>query len=386
MVVYIKAKTFYFPYSVQKGGYLEVKDGKFGAYRKDIPDGAQVLDYSSYQIAPGYVDTHIHGYAGADVMDNQQDGLETMSRGLLSTGVTSFLPTTLTDTAAHFEAVCKTIGDFAGQETGAKIQGIYLEGPYFSEEYKGAQNEKYMRDPSLEEFASWQEASGHLIKKIALAPEREGARDFIRKVTDEGVVVAIGHSNATYDQAVEAVEAGASVWVHAYNCMRNMTHRELGVVGAMYSLPGTTAELICDGHHVDPKACQVLARQKGKAEIALITDCMRAGGLPDGDYMLGELPVTVAEGTARLVHGGNLAGSILQLKDGVKNIIKWGLASPEEAIRMASLQPAKSVGIEDRCGQIKAGLAADFLVLNDDFELVETYLDGRSVYKARDLQ
>ncbi|ESR10123.1 N-acetylglucosamine-6-phosphate deacetylase, partial [Streptococcus iniae] len=198
----------------------------------------------------------------------------------------------------------------------------------------------------------------------------------------EGVTVALGHSNGTYDEAKAAVDAGASVWVHAYNGMRGLTHREPGMVGAVYNIPGTYAELICDGHHVSPVACDILMQQKGHDHVAMITDCMRAGGSPEGDYMLGEFPVIVEKGTARLKDSGSLAGSILKLKDGIKNVVNWGIASPEEAIRMSSYVPAVSVGIDDVCGQIKAGYAADFIVLDQNLELIATYLDGKKVYQA----
>lgn len=382
MTKYIKADCFYYADQVKPTGYLEVTDGKFGQWLAQAPEDAEIVDYSGYQIAPGLVDTHIHGYAGAIVMDCDSDGILTMSQELLSTGVTSFLPTTLTSDTERLAAAAKSVADVAGTEKGAKIQGIYFEGPYFTEKYKGAQNATYMKNPSLEEFATWQKAANGLIKKIALAPEREGVAEFVSTVTKEGVTVALGHSDGTYAQAKAAVEAGASVWVHAYNGMRGLNHREPGMVGAVYNIQNTYAELICDGHHVSPVACDILMQQKNHNHVALITDCMAAGGQPDGDYMLGEFPVTVADGTARLKEGGNLAGSILKLKDGLKNVVSWGIASAEEAIRMASLVPAISVGIDDVCGQIKAGYAADFIVLDKDLDLQATYMDGQKVWEA----
>lgn len=338
---YVKADQFFYPFGIRRGGYLELVDGKFGKHVDQIPEGAEVLDYTGYSIAPGLVDTHIHGYAGVDVMDNNIEGtLHTMSEGLLSTGVTSFLPTTLTATYEQLLAVTENLGNHYKEATGAKIRGIYYEGPYFTETFKGAQNPTYMRDPGVEEFHSWQDAAKGMLNKIAIAPERDGVEDFVRTITGEGVTVALGHSDATFEQAKKAVDAGASVWVHAYNGMRGLTHRELGMVGAMYELPHTYAELICDGYHVDPKACEILLKQKGTENIALITDCMTAGGLEDGDYMLGEFPVVVANGTARLKSTGNLAGSILKLKDGMRNVVEWGIANPHEAVMMASLNPA----------------------------------------------
>lgn len=382
MTRFVKADQFFFPDGLKTGGFLEVTDGIFGQWQSQVPDDAEVLDYSGYKIAPGLVDTHIHGYADCDVMDCSSEGILKMSQALLETGVTSFLPTTLTSSSEALTKAAESIAQVAGTETGAKIQGIYFEGPYFTEEYKGAQNEAYMSDPSLEEFAGWQKAAKGLIKKIALAPEREGVTDFVSALKEQGVTVALGHSNATYAQAKSAVEAGASVWVHVYNGMRGLSHRELGMVGSAFHIPNTYAEWICDGHHSLPEAGDILMKQKGYDHVALITDCMRAGGCPDGDYRLGEFPVTVENGTARLKDSGNLAGSVLKLKDGLKNVITWGLTSPEEAIKMASLVPAISVGIDDVCGQIKEGYAADFIVLDKDFELVATYLDGKKAWEA----
>ena len=178
------------------------------------------------------------------------------------------------------------------------------------------------------------------------------------------------------------MEAGASVWVHAYNGMRGLNHREPGMVGAVYEMPNTYAELICDGHHVHPSACDILMHQKDHEHVVLITDCMSAGGLEDGDYMLGEFPVTVEKGTARLKSNGALAGSILQLKDAVKNVVNWGIASKAQAINMASLTAAISVGIDDKCGQIKKGRLADFIVLDKDLDLRATYLGGQEAWKA----
>ncbi|WP_165329332.1 N-acetylglucosamine-6-phosphate deacetylase [Streptococcus tangpeifui] len=380
MATYLKADRFYYAHETKPAGYLELVDGRFGQWTENMPSAAQVLDYTGYQIAPGLVDTHIHGYAGHDVMDNSADGLRSISQHLPEAGVTSFLPTTLTASSQQLEDICATIADVSGSETGAKIQGIYFEGPYFTEKYKGAQNPSYMRNPSFEELERWQKAAKGLLRKIGLAPEREGTVEFIRKATASGVIVALGHSDASYEDAAQAVQAGASVWVHAYNGMSGLNHREPGMVGAVYNLGNTYAELICDGYHVSPVACQILLKQKGTEHVAMITDCMSAGGQPEGDYMLGELPVVVKGKTVRLKDGGNLAGSILKLKDGLKNVVDWGIATPEEAVHMATYVPAKSVGLEERCGQIKLDLPADFVVLKDDMSLVATYINGEKVW------
>ncbi|MDH6365303.1 N-acetylglucosamine-6-phosphate deacetylase [Enterococcus sp. PF1-24] len=381
MRTFIFADKFFLNSGVKGTGYLEITDGVFGDFYQEVPvaDG-KIIDETGKWIAPGLVDTHIHGYKNHDVMDNDAEGLKVMSEGLLACGVTSFLPTTLTSSKERLKDVAQTIGEVYQEVPGAKIQGIYFEGPFFTEEHKGAQNPSYFGDPDLTTFHEWQEASGGLIKKIALAPERDGVKEFVEAVTAEGVVVSLGHSDATLAEAQTAVEAGASVFVHAFNGMRGLNHREPGMVGALMSLQHVFSELICDGHHVHPNAAEILMEKVGHDHVALITDCMMAGGMPDGNYMLGEFPVTVAEGTARL-ESGNLAGSILKLKEAIKNVVDWGIAKPEEAIMMASLVPAISCKIDDKCGMIANGRAADFIVLEPDMELAATYLDGVERYR-----
>mgnify|MGYP001224225486 CR=1 FL=1 len=381
MKTFIYADKFFLKSGVKEAGYLEITDGIFGDYTKELTDTeAKVIDQTGKWIAPGLVDTHIHGFKNHDVMDNDADGLKVMSEGLLSCGVTSFLPTTLTSSKERLKDVAETIGKTYQEVPGAKIQGIYFEGPFFTEEHKGAQNPSYFGDPDMATFNEWQEASGGLIKKIALAPERQGVAEFVKEVTEEGVVVALGHSNATLDEAQAAVEAGASVFVHAYNGMRGLNHREPGMVGALLSLQHVFSELICDGHHVHPQAAEILMEKAGHDHVALITDCMMAGGMPDGNYNLGEFPVVVKDGTARL-ESGNLAGSILKLKEAIKNVVDWNIATPEEAIMMATYVPAVSCKIDDRCGMIAKGRDADFIVLNPDMELEATYLDGVERYR-----
>lgn len=383
MTYYIKADKFFYPYEVKTGGFLQITDGKFGKWTADAPAGADILDYSGQSIAPGLVDTHIHGFGGADTNDRKIEGIvQTMSEGLLAAGVTSFFPTTVTASHEELLEVADEIGSNVDKAAGAKIRGLFFEGPYFTEEFKGAQNPKYMRDPSYSELAEYGEAAKGLPIKIGIAPEREGSTSFVKEAVEHGFTIALGHSNATYADAVEAVQAGASMWVHAFNGMRGLNHREPGMVGAVFNLPNTYAELICDGFHVRPEACQILMREKGTDHVVLITDSMRAAGLSDGEYYLGEFPVIVKDGAARLKEGGNLAGSILLLKDAVKNVVDWQIATPAEAVKMASLNAAKSTKIDDVCGQIKEGLDADFIVLDEHLELVATYLDGEKRYQA----
>lgn len=376
MRYYIHADQFYLPNGREKGGYLEIVDGKFGAY---LPEGSQVpdaVDYTGFSVAPGYVDTHIHGSVKEDVMKSDWEGINRLSEALLSAGVTSWLPTTVTASSEQLTEVCRMLAAHQGEESGAKIQGIHFEGPFFTEEHAGAENPKYMMDPSPAELDKWLEASKGMLKKISLAPERPGTPAFVSYAVSRGVKVALGHSSASYDQTKAAAQAGATIFTHTFNGMPDFSHNQPSIANAAMALENMDNELIADGHHVTPSAIKALLAAKGKDHIVLITDCMEAGMMPDGDYMLGELPVYVKDGMARLKEGDNLAGSVLQLKDGVKNLVDWGLAGKEEAVLMASYNPARSQGLLDKCGAIRPGLPADFLILKDDMSLAKTYLNG----------
>lgn len=376
--MFIKSKYIVLEDRVLENGALEIDNGKIKSILESSDKLEDCIDYGDSIIGPGFVDTHIHGYSGHDIMDKDAKGLEIISDEILKIGVTSFLPTTLTDTTENLNEAVKVVGDNKDNCKGAKIRGIFLEGPFFSLKYKGAQDPDCFSNPDIEKLKKWQELSGGLIKKIAIAPELEGSEEFIKEARKIGVYVAIGHTDASYDQAKSAVDAGANIFVHTYNAMSPLHHRNPGVAGAALTLDNVYAELICDGHHVHPAAANVVMKCRGCQSVALITDCMMAGGMKDGDYKLGHFDVKVADGTARL-ESGNLAGSILKLKDGLKNVINWGIASPFEAIQMASLVPAKSVGIDNICGKIAIGREADLVVLNKNYDLEAVFLDGKKV-------
>jgi N-acetylglucosamine-6-phosphate deacetylase len=380
---FIYADQFFLEGKVTGPGFLKIKDGRFGDFSEDMPDkAAEIIDYAGHWIAPGLVDTHIHGFRNHDIMDCDFEGLNQISEGLLSCGVTSFLPTTLTSSTESLNNVVEMIGTHYTKVRGAKIKGIFLEGPFFTEKHKGAQNTKYFCDPSIEKLKTWQKQSKQLVRKIAIAPERKGAAEFIEYAVREEIAVALAHSDATYEQAKHAVEKGATIFVHTFNGMSPLHHREPGMAGAAMNLKDVFAEIICDGHHVHPAAANILMNARGRDQTLLVTDCMMAGGMPEGNYQLGEFPVEVKDGATRIA-GGSLAGSILQLKDAVKNVVEWGIATPEEAIYMASTAPAKSIGMDEECGKIAAGYGADFIVLTPDLELIATYLDGVCRYQVQ---
>lgn len=381
----IKADAFYLPTREAHGGYLMVKDGVFGEHVTSKP-ACDIVDYSGCEIAPGYVDTHIHGFDSCDIMDRTVESVATVSRGILRNGVTSYLPTTLTASTEQLEEACACVAKYVeadDEAPHARIQGIFLEGPFFTEKYKGAQNPAYLSEPTTEKLDRWQKAAHGLVKKIGLAPEHEGAVAFTANAVSAGVVVALGHSAATCDEACACLDAGAQVFIHTYNGMSGLHHREPGMVGAALSTADKSfSELICDGYHVNPVSAGIVMNAKGHEHTVLITDCMCAGGMPDGDYFLGELPVVVAAGTARLKDGGALAGSILNMCDAVKNVVDWGIATKEQAIYMATQAPAEANDIADVCGSIRPGRAADFVVIDPKLNLKATYLGGKEVYTA----
>ena len=374
---YIKSDKIFLENEVFDG-YILIEDNYISDISRSVKKDVEVKDYTSKIVAPGYFDTHVHGYGGHDVMDATVEGLLEISKAMVSTGVTSFLATTLTDSFERLSAACENVGKCKNLCKGAKIQGIFLEGPFFTEKYKGAQNPEYMSNPSMEKLKSWNEISGNLVNKIAISPEYEGTSEFIKGAVDLGVYVALAHSDATYEQAKEAVKNGASIFAHTYNAMSPLHHRNPGMVGASLTTD-TFNEVICDGHHVHPGAVDVILRAKSPDKTVLITDCMMAGGMEDGNYKLGEFDVKVENGTARLSSGA-LAGSILSLSQAVKNVYEWGLVSKLEAVKMASLIPAKSVGIDDKIGSISIGKCADINILDDDLNVLEVFIDGEKKF------
>ena len=379
---HIKADAFVLPGSVAQGGYLTVADGSFGFWSAERPEG-EVLDLTGTIVAPGLVDTHIHGFFNHATTDCDPDGINASSLELARRGTTAWIPTTFTDDVERIGAQCAAIAQAVEKRdpgfAGARVPGIYLEGPFFTLKHVGAQNPAYLIAPSYDVFAAWQEKAGGLVVKSALAPEREGALDYIARLDAEGVVTSIGHSDATYDEALAAVNAGASCFVHTYNGQRGLHHRDPGCVGCAMATPNTYAEIICDGKHVKPAAIKALMDAKGWQHTVLITDCLGCGGMPEGSYMSGGLPVEMRGGACYLAGKDTLAGSVLTLVEGVKNMVDWGLASFDQAIRMATEVPARSARVDAVCGSIKPGGAADFIALNHDLTLAASYVGGVQV-------
>jgi N-acetylglucosamine-6-phosphate deacetylase len=351
-----------------------------GSTIKDVTPGkcpkGTTLDFSGYRVIPGLIDTHIHGCAGADTMDATYDALNTMSKYLASHGVTSFLPTTVTASEDCIRSALANVAETikSGCE-GAKILGSYVEGPFLTSEYRGAHQGEYLQDISIELIERILVGSRGTVLNIAVAPEQPQALEAIRYLCSMDINVSLGHSSADYEQTMHAIKAGAKRIVHIYNGMAPMHHREPGLLGAAL-LSSAYAEIICDGYHIAPPAVEVALRCKGPDKIVLVSDCMRAGGLPDGIYTLGSSPVEVKSGIARLMDGGTLAGSTLSLDVALAKYIEMTGEPFERAVLAVTENPARSLGVYHKIGSIEPGKCADIIALDNCYKPVFVMVDG----------
>lgn len=338
-------------------------------------------EYLEYWLIPGLIDTHAHGAMGCDVMDASHDSLATMSTYFASIGVTGFLPTTMT---AAKEEICAALGQIHQSKLagvpGAEIIGGYLEGPFFNVVHKGAQPEAHFLQINKQALDHFLNAAQGSLCSIALAPEQDQALALIPYLKAQGIRVMLGHTNATYDQTLAALNAGADGVVHCFNGMRGLHHREPGVVGAALSCPHCYTELIADGHHVHPAIMKLCYQLKGSEYLNLITDSVPSSGLSDGDYFLGSVPINIKQGVAR-TEQGSLAGSTLKLLDAVRDVCQWFDVDLHEALKMASLTPATMLGIAQKSGSIKIGKQASFSLIDNQFNVQATWVKGQRVYQ-----
>ena len=336
----------------------------------------EVSLHGSY-VLPGLVDIHTHGNSGHDFSDGSPEGLASMGRYMASHGITSFLPTSMTLPYDRLETAFRTAAGYmqSPPDGGARVLGVHMEGPYFSEKKKGAQNSAYLKLPDSDGFLRLQDKCGGIIRIVDVAPELCGAVEFVREVSGQ-CRVSVAHTDASYEEAARAFDAGASHVTHLFNAMPPVHHRSPGVIGAACEREDVCVELICDGLHVHPSVIR-MAFRLFPGRICLISDSLRCCGMPEGVYELGGQSVTLKNGQARLADG-TLAGASANLYEDLVNAIHFGI-KVEDAITAATLTPAREAGMDDEVGSLDAGKKADFLVCDPQWNLQQVYIGGQEV-------
>jgi len=374
------------PFEQLKGHAILVSNGRIKsvALKETVtPPGAKEIDAGGNYIVPGFIDVHVHGGGGADTMDGSVDAISRIARTHCRYGTTSFLPTTMTVAKECIESSLAAVKEASIKGTkGAQILGIHLEGPFINEMMKGAQNSKYIAVPDVALMKDFYKASGKLIKIVTLAPELQGSRELICWLFKNNIVASAGHTNAVYEEIEDAIKSGLAHVTHTFNAMTGLHHRKPGVAGAALAFPELAAELIADGIHVHPAVMRIIVNAKGKDKVILITDAIRATGLPPGRYDLGGQEV-IASKTKAMLKDGTLAGSVLTMNMAVKNMIYKVGVSLEDAICMATYNPAKCIGIENTKGSITTGKDADIVILDKKFETQKTIVKGEIVYSKK---
>ncbi len=399
----IKGGLIITPFQRIENGVILIERGEIKAVgeerRVEIPSEARVIDARGKTVVPGFIDIHGHGGGGNDTLDGTYEAINNIAEFKAENGTTGFLPTTVTAPQDKLLNSARAVREAIEKGTGgAEALGIHLEGPYLNVEKKGAQNEKYIRKPSLEELDEIIEASDGSVKIVTLAPEVEGSIEFIKGVCQRGIVASAGHTNATYEEVVSAVKAGLSHICHTYSAMREFHHREPGVVGAVLSRDELTAELIADGLHVHPAAIELLIKCKGVDKVILVTDAVVGAGIPEGEYELGGKTIIIKKerheyvligrrivieaGLSRFPDG-TIAGSVLTMNTAVRNVANFVGLPLQDAVKMATVNPARRIGVYERKGSLEAGKDADVAVVDDKLNVYMTMVKGRIVYEKR---
>ncbi|MBQ8999070.1 MAG: N-acetylglucosamine-6-phosphate deacetylase [Clostridium sp.] len=346
----------------------------------------EIIDAKGKYVSPGLIDIHIHGNVGYDFMNTSLFENTKIEKSIASKGVTGYLMTTMTMSKEKIHSALKSarfnINNKNENVLGAKPLGVHLEGPFLNEIYKGAQDPDFIIAPSFELIEEYKD----IIKVITYAPEKDINLEFTKYIRDNtDIVLSMGHTNATYDEAVEAFSSGAKHATHLFNAMTGLNHRNPGVVGACLLNDGFKCELIVDNIHFNKDLCKLIVKSKKLEDIILVTDAMEAGNMPDGTYSIGGHPVKVESGSARLVSNGALAGSVLNLNTAVKNFYENTSLKLNEVIQLASLNPAKSLGLDALKGSLEVGKDADIVIFDETMECYMTFVEGEAVYKKINL-
>ncbi|MGB6836596.1 MAG: N-acetylglucosamine-6-phosphate deacetylase [Dehalococcoidia bacterium] len=369
------------PDAVMEGSVV-FEDGTIVAAGPSVvaPVGAETIDAGGLYVAPGFIDIHVHGGGGHSLVTDDPERIRAYARWVASRGVTSFLISTFgADHEGTLRNLRGSVAALRGPTGGARPLGFHLEGPFLNPKRKGAFPESALRPPDAQEFRAYAEAAGGAIRQVTLAPEMSGAHDLVRAVLDAGAVPAMGHTDATYEEARRAFDLGVCHVTHCYNAMRPLVHRDPGCLGAALTSDRVTCELICDGAHVHPAAADLLVRAKGVDRTVLVTDGMVLAGTGEGilEWDRGRIEV---KGRAAVREDGTIVGSVATLDDLVRNAARWLPVSLPQAVRMATLNPARVIGAEGR-GIIELGAAADLVLLDDDLRVVSTLVAGTVVYR-----
>jgi len=359
---------------------LTIKGDKFDSFKAE--KNAITLN-NKYIIVPGFIEEHIHGCSNKDSMDPSKEALEIIAKSLVKDGTTSFLPTTMTMSKKYIIAALNNIKNKKYKDGEAKILGVHLEGPFISKEYKGAQDEKYIIKPNIKDLNDFIKASGNSIRLITIAPE-ECPSNVIKHLLKNKIVVSMGHSNAKASDVERAIKDGASCTTHTYNAMSKLHHRDIGLVGEALLHNEIYSELILDLEHVSSDAARLLLKNKGKEHLLLITDSMMARNMKDGKYMLGTFPV-YKKGMKATLKDGTLAGSILKMNDALKNAKKVFKLKIEDIVDMASKNIANNLHLKN-IGSISKGYYADFVIIDKDFNVYQTYVNGKCVYTSKNFK
>jgi N-acetylglucosamine-6-phosphate deacetylase len=384
MKIAFVASHLYTPVEEIQNPLLVVEDGVISEVSsraaKEVPANASVVDFGGAILAPGFVDIHMHGGAGLDVMRASLSDLPRLGRFLTTHGVTGYFPTTV---AAPLDATCAALGRLAdaieaaatnSATVQAKPLGIHLEGPFLSHKRRGVHPPENLILPTIEIFERlWQAARGQ-VRMLTIAPEIAGAMEVITEAARRKVCVSIGHSDAEMAIARDAVKAGARHATHTFNAMRPLDHRDPGIIGEVLSDDRMSADIIVDGIHVDPAVVKLFLQAKGRERAVLITDAISATGMPDGRYQLGPIEVDVKDG--KCTSNGSLAGSVLTMDRAVRNVTQFSSWTLREAVRAATLNPALAAGLSGRHGMLARGADADFIVMNQTGEVLKTIVRG----------
>ena len=381
-MTYITNGKIVLPEAVTTGKVLafDAESGKIAGVVDAAPAGADVIDAKGGYVAPGLVDIHIHGYLGEDTCDALPEGIKKMAYGVAKNGVTSFLPTTMTVAKAEIEAALNAVRSLKEESKswdGAEIIGVHAEGPFINPSKKGAQAEENILTPDADFILE----NADIITSVTLAPEMDKDHACIKKLAADGrVLVSMGHTDATFDEAMKAAKDGVNHATHLFNAMSALAHRNPGVVGAALASDNVSVEVIADTFHINPGLYTIIAKAKGD-KMVLITDCTRAGGMPDGEYTLGGQPIFLKGIECRLADG-TIAGSVLKLNNAVKNVLAHTTFSVNEVFKMASLNPATAIGVADRIGSLEEGKDADIIIVDSDINVQRTIKKGRTIYVA----